>query len=283
MHHVDKPVMKPEEFRLIREFIAEKFGLIIDETKESYLSREIGYRLKKLRFPTFSDYYAFLKYSPDNLAECRTFISLVTNNETTFFREEPQLKVFAEGILPALKDKKVAAGSRKVRIVSAGCSSGEEVYTLAMLLLEAGLFVWDWDISITGIDVDSEALEKAEKGIYSGRAFQTTPAYFIDRYFRKCDEGFAVRDILRKITTFAQGNLLDFENSITESDLDIIFCRNVLIYFSNDTIKCVIESFSRVLAKDGLLFLGHSESLARITDHYQSLRFPGTIIYKNRE
>jgi chemotaxis protein methyltransferase CheR len=104
------------------------------------------------------------------------------------------LKVFAEGILPALKDKKVTAGSRKVRIVSAGCSSGEEVYTLAMLLLEAGLFIWDWD-----------------------------------------------------------------------------------------TVKRVIEAFSRVLAKDGLLFLGHSESLARITDHYQALRFPGTIIYKNRE
>jgi len=283
MHATGKPVMKPEEFRLIREFIAEKFGLMIDESKEGYLTREIGHRLTKLRLTTFSDYYTFIKYAPNNITECRNFISLITNNETIFFREEPQLRVYADKALPTLKNRKIAAHTKKIRIVSAGCSSGEEVYTLAMLLVESGHFIWNWDVQIIGIDLDSKALEKAERGIYSGRAFQATPGYFLDRYFRKCGEGFAVRDILRKITTFTQGNLLDLEKSLPENSIDIIFCRNVLIYFNDDTIKRVVESFAKILTKSGLLFLGHSESLARITDHYVPLRYPGTIIYKNRE
>src|SRR5690242_9531027 len=109
MHVTGKPFMRPEEFRLIREFVAEKFGLMIDESKEGFLSREIGHRLTKLRLATFSDYYAFIKYAPDNIAECRSLISLVTNNETIFFREEPQMRVYADQILPALKNRKVAA------------------------------------------------------------------------------------------------------------------------------------------------------------------------------
>ena len=283
MHSIGKPFMRPEEFRLIREYIAENFGLMIDESKEGYLAREIGHRLAKLRLSTFSDYYAFIKYAPDNIMERRNFISLITNNETIFFREEPQLRAYADKILPAIKDRKVAARTRNIRIVSAGCSSGEEAYTLAMLLMESGHFIWDWDVQITGIDLDSKALEKAERGIYSGRALQATPGHFLDRYFRKCAEGFSVRDIVRKITTFTQGNLLDLEKSLSENSTDILFCRNVLIYFNDDTIKRVVESFAKILTGSGFLFLGHSESLARITDHYVSLRYPGTIIYKNRE
>ena len=277
-----RPGMKPEEFRLIKEFALEKYGIVIDDTKENFLSREIGHRLKILRLSNFSDYYAYLKYSPANGSESDNFISLVTNNETTFFREELQLNVFAGDILPGLKERKLASGDRKIRIVSAGCSTGEEVYTLAMLLLDSGLFIWDWDVRITGIDLDADALKKAERAIYSGRAFQSTPAHFLDRYFRKCDDGFAVRDIVKKITTFLQGNLLEFEKAVRE-EVDLIFCRNVLIYFEDSTIQRVVESFSRVLSREGFLFLGHSESLARITDRYVPVRFPGTIIYRNRD
>jgi chemotaxis protein methyltransferase CheR len=283
MHSTVKHFMTPEEFRLIREFIEEKFGLMIDESKEGYLTREIGHRLTKLRLTSFSDYYTYIKYAPANVTEYRNLISLITNNETVFFREESQLRVYADKILPELKNRKVAVGTKKIRIVSAGCSSGEEVYTLAMLLMESGHFIWDWDVQIIGIDLDSEALKKAERGIYSGRAFQATPDYFLDRYFRKCTEGFAVRDILRRITTFHEGNLLELEKSLSDNTIDILFCRNVLIYFNDDTIKRVVESFAKILTKTGLLFLGHSESLARITEHYLALRYPGTIIYENRK
>lgn len=278
-----KPVMRPEEFRLIKEFIAETFGLVLDESKENYLALKLLSRIEELRLSTFAEYYSYLKFSPHSEVEHLKFISLITNNETYFFREEAQLKVFAETILPALKERKLKSGKRAIRIISAGCSTGEEVYTLAMLILESGSFVWDWDVKITGVDVDPQTIEKAKAGIYSGRAFHSTPDYFKERYFTRVEHGLQVRDILRKLTSFVQGNLLCFDKALAEHTIDIIFCRNVLIYFNDDTIKRIVESFERVLARDGFLFLGHSESLSRITCHYLPLRFPGAIVYRLKE
>jgi chemotaxis protein methyltransferase CheR len=275
--------MRSEDFRLIQEFVAEKFGIIVNRGKETYLSMKLLPRLRELGFPSFYDYYAYLKFSPRGAEEQRRFISLVTNNETYFFREEAQLKVFAEQILPLLKKKKADSGSRRIRIVSAGCSTGEEAYTLSMLLLDSGSFFWDWDVRVIGVDVDEQALEKAEAGIYSGRAFQTLPQHYRDRYFREAGEALQVRDILRKMTTFVQGNLLELGGRLEEPEVDIIFCRNVLIYFNDATVRRIVEGFAGLLKPDGYLFLGHSESLSRITGLFQPVRFPGAIIYRLRE
>jgi chemotaxis protein methyltransferase CheR len=275
--------MCPEEFRLIQEYAADSFGLILDDGKDRYLSDMLRPRLVELHLQSYAAYYSYLKFSRDSDAEQRTFISLITNNETYFYREAPQLRTFADEVLPAMKEKKVLSGDRRVRIVSAGCSSGEEVYTLAMLLVESGSFLWDWDVTVTGIDLDERVLGKARDGVYSGRAFQCLPESFQERYFRKVEDGFAVKDVLRKVTRFVQGNLLNLDRTEIGEDVDIIFCRNVLIYFNDATIKRVVEGFARILSRDGLLFLGHSESLARITNHYLPLRFPGGIIYRVRE
>lgn len=278
-----RPVMSPEDFRLIREFVAEVFGLQLDEGKESYLATRLVPRLEELRLATFADYYAYLKFAPRCVDERQRFISLITNNETYFFREEAQLRVLAEEILPAIREKKVHRGEKRLRIVSAGCSSGDEVYTLAMLLLESGSFIWDWDVCITGVDIDPRVIAKAKEGVYSPRSFQTTPPHLKERYFTACSEGAKVKDVLRKMTRFVEGNLLDFDSIMAESHVDVIFCRNVLIYFSDDTIRRIVESFHRALAPEGFLFLGHSESLSRITARYLPLRFPGAIIYRKRD
>jgi chemotaxis protein methyltransferase CheR len=278
-----KPLMKPEDFRLIKEFIAETFGLVLDEGKENYLALKLLPRIEELRLSTFVEYYSYLKFSPHSEEEHLKFISLITNNETYFFREEAQLKVFADTILPALKERKLKSGNRTIRIISAGCSTGEEVYTLAMLILESGSFVWDWDVKIVGIDVDRQAIETAKTGVYSGRAFHSTTDYYRERYFTKGEHGLKVRDFLRRLTSFVQGNLLCFDRALAELNVDIIFCRNVLIYFNDDTIRRIVESFERVLASDGFLFLGHSESLSRITSRYLPLRFTGAIVYRLKE
>lgn len=272
--------MSPEDFRLVIEFVAENFGLLLDNGKESFLRARLRTRMVELNLSSFIEYYSYLKFSSERSMEQAKFISLITNNETYFFREMPQLDIFTQEILPALKEKKLKANDRKIRIVSAGCSSGEEVYTLAMLLIDSGYFAWDWDIRINGVDIDQEVLAKAEAGVYSGRAFQATREHFIDRYFRMSPAGFVVRDLLRNITSFSQGNLLEIEKAVSEPGIDIIFCRNVLIYFNDDMIKQIVESFARILGHDGLLFLGHAESLARITDKFVPVRFPGAIIYK---
>lgn len=274
--------MIPEEFRLIREFVADEFGLLLDENRGSYLAPKLLQRLEELRLDSFADYYAWLKFSPRGSAEHRRLISLLTNNETYFFREDAQLQVLAGHILPELKEKKQLAGQKKIRILSAGCSSGEEVYTLAMILLESGLFLWDWDIRITGIDIDPEMIAKASAGIYNGRAFQTTTPQHLERYFSGCDAGYRVKDSLRRVTRFEEANLLKLDHLKRDETADIVFCRNVIIYFSDDTTKKIVESFSELLAHEGHLFLGHSESLSRITSRYLPVRFPGAIIYKKR-
>lgn len=274
--------MHPEEFRLIREFVADEYGLILDESRGNYLAAKLLPRLEELRLETFADYYACLKFSPSGSVEHQRLISLITNNETYFFREDAQLQVLAANILPEIKAKKQLAGLKKIRILSAGCSSGEEVYTLAMILLESGHFLWDWDLQVIGIDIDPEMIAKARAGIYTGRAFQATPPHCLERYFMRCEAGYQVKESLRKVTRFEQANLLSLDHIRRDETADIIFCRNVFIYFGDDTTKKIVESFAGLLSHDGHLFLGHSESLSRITSRYLPERFPGAIIYRKR-
>lgn len=278
-----KYVMQPEEFRLIREFVAEEFGFIIDEGRSSHLTSRLLPRLKELSLDSFRDYYAFLKFSPRGYDEFQQLVSLLTNNETYFFREDPQLQVFKADILSQLKEKNQGASQRKIRIYSAGCSSGEEVYTIAMLLLESGHFLWNWDVMVTGIDIDPQMISRAREGVYSGRAFQATPPQFRERYFTKSGENFQVRDSLRRITRFEEGNLLKLEPFLDSDPAHAIFCRNVFIYFSEDTTRRIVESFAELLEPEGYLFLGHSESLSRISSRYQPIRHPGAIIYRKRD
>lgn len=278
-----KPVMQPEEFRLIREFVAEEFGLLIDEGRVSYISSRLMPRLAELSLDSFMDYYACLKFSPRGCKEHQQLVSIISNNETYFFREDSQLQVLAGHILPLLKEKKQHAGERKIRIYSAGCSSGEEVYTIAMILLESGHFLWDWDIMVTGIDVDPQMIDRARQGLYCGRAFQTTPQHYLEKYFTTAGDCFQVKDSLRRITSFEQGNLLRLDPFLSSDPADVIFCRNVFIYFSDETTKKIVESFSGLLEPEGFLFLGHSESLSRITSMFQPVRHPGAIIYRKRD
>lgn len=282
MVNLNRPIMHPEEFRLIREFIAEEFGLLIDEGRTGFLQSRLLPRLEELRLDSFSDYYSYLRFSPWGCGEYHRLISIITNNETYFFREDAQLQVLAGYILPELKEKKQRSGDKRIRIYSAGCSSGEEVYTIAMLLLESGHFLWDWDILVTGIDIDPRMIEAAREGGYSGRAFQTTPLQYLERYFTKTGDSFKVKPQLRRITRFVEGNLLSLDPIMRSDPADIIFCRNVFIYFSDDTIRRVVESFAGLLKPEGLLFLGHSESISRLTSRYQPIRHPGAIIYRKR-
>jgi len=152
-----------------------------------------------------------------------------------------------------------------------------------MLLLESGQFVWDWDVQIVGVDVDPAVVAKAEAGVYSGRSLSVTPQRYLERYFRKEGDCYQVKEVLQKMTSFCQANLLDFGNRFGEVSLDIIFCRNVLIYFNDTTVRKTVEGFARTLRLDGYLFLGHSESLVRITRVFEPIRFPGAIIYKLRD
>lgn len=277
------PVIQPEEFRLIREFVLEEFGLILDEARAGYIASRLLPHLAELGLESFRDYYTCLRFSSRGSTERQKFVSTITNNETYFFREDAQLQVVAGQIIPHLKEKKQLGGQRKIRIYSAGCSSGEEVYTLAMILLESGHLLWDWDIQVTGIDIDREMIARAKEGIYSGRAFQATPQHYLEKYFTRSGESFQVKESLRTITRFEERNLLQLEPLLALERADVIFCRNVFIYFNDDTVRKIVDSFAALLQPEGFLFLGHSESLSRITSRYEPIRHPGAIVYRKRD
>ncbi len=278
----EKNAMQAEEFRLFREHVAETLGLVLEEGSQRNLASKLGPRMEELRLKSFTEYYCYLKFSPGRDAEWRRLVPLLTNNETYFYREAAQLSVLAQEVLPVLKERKVARGERAIRILSAGCSSGEEVYTLAMLLLESGCFSWDWDVRITGVDIDTRVLDAARQGLYTQRAFWAADPELVRRYLTPHGDKLAVRPILRKWTSFAQGNLLDLGERLAGECFDVILCRNVLIYFAEETVKRVVDNFAALQAPGDYLFLGHSESLSRTGASYLPLRFPGAIIYQKR-
>src|SRR5579862_8232420 len=151
--------LREEEFRLIRDLVRERFGIYFDDAhRESLRSRLVG-RLSHLDLLSFEEYYQYLRFGPERSGEHLHMISLLTNNETYFYREKPQLDVFAQMVLRKVRERKSQEGRRDLRILSAGCSTGEEAYTLAMLIYDSGQFFWNWDITVCGIDVDQLALE----------------------------------------------------------------------------------------------------------------------------
>jgi chemotaxis protein methyltransferase CheR len=272
--------LSEEEFRLLRDFLHETFGLYFDDRARSVLRSRLLGRLASLELRSFEDYYHYLRFGPQRAQELDSMVSHLTNNETYFFREANQLKVFSENVLRSLKERKTAAGERRLRVVSAGCSTGEEALSLAMILFDSGQFFWNWELQVVGIDVDAVALEKARRGTYFRNSFRSIDEALIERHFAPDGAGRRVKDNVRRMVTFRPGNLVDRASYDGLAPVDALFCRNVLIYFSDDSIRRAVRIFHDCLAPGGYLFLGHAESLARITDIFIPIRFQGTLIYQ---
>jgi chemotaxis protein methyltransferase CheR len=275
--------LSEEEFRLLRDFVHEHFGIHFDDgQRESLRSRLIG-RLASLDLLSFEEYYQYLRFGPDRSQELQRMISHLTNNETYFFRERAQLEVFASTVLKSVRERKSHASHRALRVLSAGCSTGEEAHTLAMIVYDSGQFFWNWDVQIFGVDVDRIALDKARKGLYFHNSFRATEGGILERHFNRQGTGMAVKEGIRKFVRFRVGNLMEPGTYADLAPTDAVVCRNVLIYFSDTTIKKVVQHFYEVLAPGGYLLLGHAESLSRITDAFVPIRFPGTMIYQKPE
>ncbi|MBN2371020.1 MAG: protein-glutamate O-methyltransferase CheR, partial [Vicinamibacteria bacterium] len=178
------------------------------------------------------------------------------------------------------KESKSAIGDRRLRILSAGCSTGEEAYTIAMMLVDSGRFIWNWDLQVIGMDVDAVAIDKARKGVFHHNSFRATEPALIERHFAPDGSGRRIKEALRRLVTLRLGNILDALSYEDLGPLDIIFCRNVFIYFSDSSISKATRAFFDNLAPGGHLFLGHAESLARITGIFVPIRFRGALIYQ---
>lgn len=271
--------MSSEEFRLIRDFVYQHCGLHFTEDSKYLLEKRLGKRLQQHQLQNFKDYYYLLRYDANKDQEMVELINLLTTNETYFFREEFQLRTFAEEILPELQARKEASGDRRLRIWSAGCSTGEEPYTLAMLILDFPQFK-DWQVDIIGTDISQRVLQVARKGVYTDNSFRAIPPSYKQRYFAPCEGKFRIDDAVKKLVTISHLNLFDAPRVSLLGKMDIIFCRNVIIYFDLAAKKRVIESFHQRLRPEGFLLLGHSESLMNISTSFQLRHFTHDMVYQ---
>jgi chemotaxis protein methyltransferase CheR len=274
----DRPLPR-EVFRLLREAIYDYSGLYFDDDATFLVQRRLVPRLEALSLSDFADYYRYIRSATPETrrGELDEIVERVTTNETYFFREGYQLNAFKDEILPAL----FAAQGRGKRITvwSAGCSSGEEAYTIAILLLEAGLF-GEWDVRVFGSDISRKVLQTARKAVYGRTSFRTTDPRFVRRYFREHDGRHQVRDEVRQLVSFGQINLFDEPMTAIVGEVDVIFCRNVLIYFNPESRKRVIETLHRKLARGGYLLLGHSESLINVTTAFELVHLKNDMVYR---
>jgi len=265
-----------EDFRLLRDIIRERFGLYYDDQKQFLLLSRLQTRLVKRSMATYADYVKFLRVGIDREAEFHDLASVLSNNETYFFRERAQLRALCGNILTELQ-----AVSPRLRIWSAACSTGEEPYSLAMSLLETGRIA-ESNISIKATDISPRVLDLCQKGYYRALSFRATEPAMVQKYFTVSGDGFVISDRVKRLVEFSSLNLMDDRKVAGNGPFDAIFCRNVLIYFDKPTQKRVVESFARALRPGGYFFLGHAESLFSLTEMYEPVVAPESIVYRLR-
>lgn len=275
-----KTLMSEDEFKLLRDLIHNEFGIFLKGDRRLTLHTKISHRLNILGFQTYRQYYDYIM-SEATKEELYIFVSHITNNETYFFRENTQLEVFS-GLLQDIKREKQQRNESKLRIVSLASSSGEEAYTLNILVQESGLFVWDWDTKITGIDVDRNAIQKAKAACYTSNSFRSMNgnAVYVDKYFDVEEGRYVLRRSLTKNVEFKLGNILDRNTFEGIAPIDVIFCRNVLIYMSDEAIIKLAGNFYDCLSDTGYLFVGSSESLIQKTNLFVPEYKNGIIVYR---
>ena len=273
-------LMTEEEFNLLRDLLHKEFGIFLKGDRRLTLHTKISHRLSILGLSTYRQYYDYIM-TDSTKEELYNFISHITNNETYFFREKTQLDVFSE-LLQDIKREKQQRNENKLRIASLASSSGEEAYTLNILVQESGLFVWDWDTKIMGIDVDRNAIKKAKEACYTGNSFRSMNgnAAYVEKYFDVEKGRYVLRRSLTKNVEFRLGNILDRNTFEGIGPIDVIFCRNVLIYMSDDAIIKIAGNFYDCLSDTGYLFVGSSESLIQKTNLFVPEYKNGIIVYR---
>jgi chemotaxis protein methyltransferase CheR len=270
-----------QEFRLFQNYIQENSGIYFDDNKKDSLRVSLYMRMNQNRLKSYHDYYQIL-ISPDKgEKEFRELLNLITVNETHFFRNKPQFDALRKVILPDIIKRKEKT-DRSICIWSAGCSTGEEPYSIAITLLEILKAPETWRIEIFASDVSRKALAVAEQGIYSARSLRDTDDVIVKKYFQKEDEDkYRLDEKVKKMVSF------DFHNLVKElypasphlGGWDIIFCRNVLIYFKTESVREVIDNLYNSLSNDGYLFLGDAEMLYQISDKFEPVELGGAFVY----
>ncbi len=282
--------LSQEEFNLLRNYIHEICGISIQDNKQYLVQQRLEPLVRASNCKSFAEYYHKItkSFSPNTK---ELVIDAITTNETSFFRDIHPFEAFRDHILPVLgkmirerKQRNTARRGAKVNVWSAASSTGQEPYTLAMLIYEyaranAYLDIAQDDFRILATDISTEALAKALAGKYNEMEIKRgLPPGYLDKYFEKKGNEWVIQDALRSMVEFRQINLINPFNTL--GSFDVIFCRNVLIYFDDNAKTRIFDQFYQMLANDGFFLLGSSENIYGMTDKFSSLRYGATIVYK---
>lgn len=269
------------EFFELRDFILRLTGIYFPESKRYFIESRVRPRIETLGLRSYADYLNYLKYSPLRSREIEILFRLITINETYFFRDDEQIRMIEEGILPELIGSKPKNGFRTLRIWSAGCSTGEEPYTIAMIFLEKIKPKFpDVKVEIIGTDINTAVLEVARKGVYGQYSMRYVPENYLKRYFEIDGDRFHLKDEVKRLVRFEQVNLVDRFKMVLMKNFDLVLLRNVLIYFSEDVKREVVALIYDSLNRGGYLVVGYSETLRNLTKAFKPVYFNRAVAYK---
>jgi chemotaxis protein methyltransferase CheR len=277
----------PALFLKFQKLIYDQTGLHFDERKQYFFTRRLEHRLEVAGSSNPQDYYQMLRYGGNGaVAELQALVESLTTNETYFFREYPQLQSFADVILPEVLERKRRQSDYVIRLWSAGCSTGEEPYTLAIILREVIEDFDRWKIYLTATDINRAVLRTAEGAVYGERALKDVPTLYRQKYFQlertsayAAEQLYRLQPVISRMVKFQPANLMDLAVARGLGGQDFLFCRNVLIYFDEASTRQVVSGFYDALRPGGYIFLGHSESVGRITSAFQMVRRGDSLVY----
>jgi chemotaxis protein methyltransferase CheR len=267
-----------EQFSKLSKLIYKKLGLQFDEKKIYFLNKRVERRITELRLKDADEYLFQLGYCDANGDEMQALANLVTTNETYMFREFEQLAGFADVCLPELVAAKQKTSDRRIRIWCAGCSSGEEAYTLAIIIREVFPDSRNWDIKIVATDIDENVLRLARNAVYGERSVKGVPTIY-SKHLIPTVTGFRIDPETASLVRVEKLNLHDAQQMKAMRGYDFVFCRNVLIYFDDESRRSVVNHFYDALNSKGYIFLGHSESVGRITSAFHLRKTAGHLLY----
>ena len=266
--------LSEHELSEIRMLIEERTGIHFDASRERFFSTRLREHLHERSLARGTDLLRAIRKSN---VEYEALLEKLLTQETTFFRYPAVFEAFEKRVLPELHVKKFWKNPRTLRVWSAGCSSGEEPYSIAITILDSLSLAEAWDVEILATDIGRNALKHAERGVYSGRSLASVTERQLTAHFAAADGGHQVKPRIRKVISFVQMNLA---SPVYVGKMDLIFCMNVLIYFSEERRRSVVQRFYDALEPGGYLFLGHSESISKMPVKFQAIVLGDCIMYR---
>lgn len=273
----DYPALTEDEFRRLCEYLYRHSGMIFTEAKRYYVERRVNERMAATGAQTFASYFARLRINAAE--ENEHFVNALTVNETYFYREDHQLQCLSTDLLAERVRSKRTGDA--IRIWSVPCSTGEEPFSVAIWLLENWPLVDDYDIEIVGSDIDTRVLEHARQGVFGKRSLMRLAPHIVAKYFSPLlDEKWKILDDLLNSVQFSAANIIESGETRGFGRFDVIFCRNVLIYFDDASRRMAAENLYENLLPGGFICLGHTESMSRISPLFEVRQFTDAIVYQ---